>query len=439
MAASLQPVRRRPFTLVKLAFISPRYGAEISTGPEHACRLFAERLARRHEVDVLTTCARDARSWRNELSAGADRVRGVLIRRFAVSQTHEDAATAVEGGTNGAAPLGRSAELEWIRRHGPWSQGLADHLASRCRQYDALVFFSLLNPAAAEGFRLAPERTVVFPCLRPSPTLRFAVWRDLLESVRGVGFFSEAEQHLAHRYIGADPVSEEVVGIGVDAGAPLTYPRHQQDPVDDLRDDDDPAADDPTPEYLSGRGIPFRRQHRLYGPLTTYVGRADRENGFEELFEYFDAYAATGGDATLSLFGAKMMNIPGAPFVRLASVLPDRQRMAAFEAADVALMPSPSDLLGQPLLESLAIGTPVLASARNAAYVELCRASNGGLFYANRNEFVEALRLLMGDHALREGLGQNGREYVQQHCTWDAVITRFERLVNADRRNRRHH
>jgi len=426
---------------VKLAFVSPRYGAEIGAGAEHACRLFAERLRRRHDVEVLTTCARDERTWRNELSEGSDRVRGVLVRRFAVSHGKETDALAPPAG-----PLGRHDEIAWARRHGPHSPGLIDHLAKQCRSYDAIVFFGLQQPATVDGHALAPERTVVFPHLRPSRLLRFGVWRDVLESVRAVAYFSEAEQRLARGYIGAEPAQDEVVGIGVGAPTPLTYPRHQQDPDDQMPDEEAPAPsedadDEAEPEYLAGRGIPFRRQHRLYGPLATYVGRASQDNGFEELFEYFDTYAAEDGTAALALFGAKMMRLPEAPFVRRAGIVPDRQRMAAFEASEVALVPSPDDVLSLPLLESLAAGTPVLASARNAAAVEHCRASGGGLYYANREEFVEALRLLMGDEALRARLGEAGRHYVEQQCHWDVVMPRLERLLGGGGggRHRRHH
>ncbi len=427
---------------MKLALITPRYGAEIGSGPEHACRLFAERMARRHDVDVLTTCARNPRAWRNDLSEGADRVRGVMVRRFAVRQTRDATADATSQPLDFASVRGRAEQLAWTGRRGPRSPSLIDHLASQCRTYDALVFFGLQHPLTTEGFALAPARTVVFPYLRPDRSLRFGLWREVLGAVRAVGYFSESERRLARRYIGAEPAHEDVIGIGIPSPAPFSYPRHQQDPADDAPEDDEfPAPseeEDAEAEYLSGRGIAFRRQHRLYGPLATYAGRADQDNGFEELFEYFETYAAASGDAALGLFGAKMMKVPGAPFVRLAGVLPDRQRMAAFEASEVALVPSSDDLLAQSLVESLAVGTPVLASARNAAAVEHCRASNGGLFYANREEFVDALRLLMGDTELRAALGENGREYTRKTCRWDVVLPRFERLLDAGGRSRPH-
>ena len=418
---------------MKFAFVTPRYGADIPSGAEHACRLLAEQVCERHDVDVLTTCARDPLTWKNEYSEGSDRVRGVLVRRFAVNQTRDADAFLQLSTRMCAEPHSRADEQDWVRQLGPLSPGLIDYLKRLNRSYDAVVFFSLYHATTVHGLAAAPERSVVFPYLRLGPALRFSIWNEVLGSARAVGYLSAAEQRLTHGFLRLFPATEEVVGIGVDMPAQQTYPRHQQDPADTLSEDADEGAAPPdtteAPDYLAGRGIPFRRRHRLYGSFALYGGRVAPYNGSEEMLEYFDSFAAVDGDTALVLMGVKLMKVTDEPYIRMAGVLPDRERMIAYEAAEVTLAPDPDDLLAQPVLESLAVGTPVLANARNEAAVEHCRRANAGLYYATREEFVESLRLMMTNTRLRERLGENGRHYIRQHHRWDVVMARFERLV----------
>jgi glycosyltransferase involved in cell wall biosynthesis len=421
---------------VKLAFVTPRYGADVTCGAEHACRLLAEQVCQRHDVDVLTTCASDPMTWKNESTEGADRVRGVLVRRFAVNQPHDPEALAQLTARLIAEPHSLADEHEWVRRVGPSSPGLIDFLKRHNRNYDAVVFFSLYHATTVHGLAAAPERAVLFPYLQVEPMLRFGLWSDVLGSARAVGFASTAERRLARGFLRTFHSGDEVVGVGVETPAQQTYPRHQQDPADNLQEDEeDGVADQPeAPEYLAGRGIPFRRRHRLYGSFALYGGRVEPDNGCEEMLSYFDTYAANDGDTALVLMGVKMMKVPDEPYIRMPGVLPDRERMIAYEAAEVTIAPDPGDLLGLCVLESLAVGTPVLASARSEAAVEHVRRGNAGLYYANRDEFVEGLKMLMTNSRLRERLGENGRQYVRQHHRWDAVIGRFERLIMRVRR-----
>jgi glycosyltransferase involved in cell wall biosynthesis len=421
---------------VKFAFVTARYGADITTGPDHACRVLAEQVSSRHDVDVLTTCARNPQSWKNEFSEGTDRVRGTLVRRFSVSQSRDEQAFSQFSARVLAGPRTRADELEWLRRAGPWSAGLIDFIRRQHKSYDVLVFFSLCSPVTVAAATLAPERTIVFPYLQLQPALRFDVGAEILSAVRGVGLVSGTERQLLRSYMRVTPQHDEVVGIGIDPSPEQSYPRHQQDPADVVADDEATAAggeDGGPASYLEGRGIPFRRRHRLYGPFALYGGRVEPDNGCEEMLDYFDTYAASDGDTTLALMGVKMMQVPEERYIRLAGVLPERQRMIACEAADVTIAPSADDLVSQPLLESLAVGTPVLASARNSAAVEHCRRANAGLYYSNRGEFVEALRLMMTNSRLRSRLGENGRNYIRQNFRWDAVLGRFDRLVSKAR------
>ncbi len=425
---------------MKFAFVTPRYGADIPSGPEHACRLLAEHLSERHDVDVITTCGRDPSTWENEYGEGSDKVRGVLVRRFGVNQTHDGAAFRQLTARLVAEPHGRADEQEWVRRLGPTSPALLDYLKRHYRAYDALVFFSLYHPTTVLGLHVAPERSIVFPYLQLDPPLRFGLWPDVLASARAVGYLSATEQTLAHQYLRIAPPGEETVGIGIDTPEPHVYPRHQQDPADEMTEGDEdtsaPPADVQAPtDYLTSRGVLFRRRHRLYGRFVLHGGRIEPDNGCEEMLEYFDGYAAANGDIALVLMGIKLLKIPDAPYLRMPGVVPDRERLSAYEAADVTLAPEPDDLLGTAVLESFAVGTPALVNARNLAAVEHCRRAGAGLYYATRDEFIEALRLLMGDQRLRERLGENGRRYINQHYRWDAVLGRFERLVATTRRS----
>jgi glycosyltransferase involved in cell wall biosynthesis len=418
---------------VKVAFITPRYGGEITSSAEHACRLLAEQLSLRHDVEVLTTAARDARTWKNEYGEGADRVRGVLVRRFLVNQPHDAAGFRQFSDRIVGAPRSRAEEMEWVRRLGPSVPGLVEHLKRQNRSYDALVFFSLVHWTTIHGMAVAPERSILFPSVHLSPILRFGLWPEVLTSARAIGLASAAERRLLRSYLGVHAPREEIVGVGVDPSHREAYPRHQQDPADEPAGDDDAAAQadeatDPDDDRTD-RGIPFRRRHRLYGPIVLYGGRVEPDNGCEEMLDYFDSYAAGDGDTALVLMGVKMMRVPDEPYLRQAGVLPDRERMVAYEAADVTIAPGADDPLALSVLESFAVGTPVLACARNAAAVEHCRRSGGGLYYGSRDEFVEALRALMTRGKLREQLGESGRQYIRQHYRWDAVLGRFERLV----------
>src|SRR5207244_8848191 len=130
-----------PATFVKLAFIVQRYGTEVLGGSEHLCRLVAERLCVQHEVDVLTTCARDYITWNNVYPEGSDRIRGVTVRRFANAQTRDLAAFNQYSEWIYSHPHSRTDELEWLKQQGPWCPSLVEYLRRHQQQYDVLIFF----------------------------------------------------------------------------------------------------------------------------------------------------------------------------------------------------------------------------------------------------------------------------------------------------------
>ena len=177
------------------------------------------------------------------------------------------------------------------------------------------------------------------------------------------------------------------------------------------------------------RGGAFRQRHRFFGPFALYGGRIDPGKGCEELIEYFSTYSKERGDATLALMGIKLMPIPNEPFIRFAGMLPETERLEALEAANVVLVPSPYESLSLLALESFAVGTPILANARSDVLMDHCQRSNAGLYYENREEFIECLKLLMDNSDLRTKMGQKGQAYVRLNYSWNVILEKYETII----------
>jgi glycosyltransferase involved in cell wall biosynthesis len=244
----------------------------------------------------------------------------------------------------------------------------------------------------------------------------------VFSSAAGLVWNTDVERRFVSSMFHLRAMVEDVVGCGVDlpdieahdgAAAPSDAP---------------PDGREPLPPHLEGPANAFKRRHRIHGPFALYGGRIDPGKGCEELLEYFQAFIRDGGDATLMLMGVKLMPLPEDPRVRFAGILPEEERLHALEAATVVIVPSPYESLSLLALESFAVGTPVLANARAGVLVDHCRRSNAGLFYADRWEFGEALKLLLRDANLRATLGTNGRAYIHRNYRWSIVLAKYERL-----------
>ena len=81
----------------------------------------------------------------------------------------------------------------------------------------------------------------------------------------------------------------------------------------------------------------------------------------------------------------------------------------------------------------MAVGTPVLVNGHSDVLVEHCRRSQAGLWYNDRDEFVEAAKLLLADSRLRRTMGRNGKEYVKREYRWDVIMAKYDRLIAAVR------
>ena len=109
---------------------------------------------------------------------------------------------------------------------------------------------------------MAPERSLLIPCLHDEPFAQLKWTRRVLRAVRAVCFHVPAERALAESLAGADAERFHLVGEGVDAPPP-------------------------------GDGARFRRTHRVLDPFILYAGRKAAEKNMPLLVEYFARYKLT--------------------------------------------------------------------------------------------------------------------------------------------------
>ena len=384
---------------MKLAVAVQRYGADINGGAELHARYIAERLSRHAEVEVVTTCARDYVTWRNELPAGTERVNGVPVRRFPVRRERHPE----DFGRRSAHVFGRvhslQDELRWLESEGPSSPAMIDYLAAGA--FDYVLAFSYRYYHAWHAARRLHRKVVLVPTAERDPAIALGIFGSVFRGVRAVMYNSHEERALIQAATANAAVPGVVVGVG-----------------SDVPERTDPAR--------------FRRTFRLDRPFAIYVGRIDENKGCGELFSHFARYAATfprGLD--LVLVGNPVMPVPDHPRIHHLGFLSDRDKFDALAAADLLIMPSYYESLSMVALEAWALGRPVLANGRCDVLKGQCLRSHAGLYYESYEEFAEALYALESNGPLHARLGQNGREYFRRHYTWPVIERKYMDMFEA--------
>jgi glycosyltransferase involved in cell wall biosynthesis len=380
---------------VKIAVVVQRYGQAINGGAELHARYVAEHLARHGDVEVLTTCATDYVTWRNELAPGVDTVNGVPVRRFKVKHERDPLVFGRRSDRIFEQRHSLGDELDWLDAEGPASPALIDYLAKHATGYDYCLFFSYRYYHAYYGVRAAAGRAILVPTAERDATIGLSIFQPVFRSVRAFMYNSPEERAMINAVSGNGDVPGVVVGVGSDVPA------------------------NPQPNR-------FRQKHNVRGPFAIYVGRIDQNKGCKELFEFFQGYLAdSSGRLSLVLIGNTLLEIPSHPRIRHLGFLDDAEKFDAMAGAEVLIMPSYFESLSMVALEAWALGKPVLANGRCDVLKGQCVRSNAGLYYETFDEFSATLRALEQNRWLAGSLGRNGRQFYRDHYDWPVIERKY--------------
>lgn len=385
---------------MKLAIVVARYGREVLGGAETLARDLATHLPRpEFEVDVLTTCAVNLDTWRNELSVGLGELDGIPVRRFPVAPQFRDVGRfrqlQFQFGTQ--QPATRDDEYAWIE-NSAHSPELYAYLVQHGLEYDYLIFAPYLFGPTLYGTMIYPERSIIWPCLHDEPYARFLHVRLMLETCCGLMFITRPEKQLALNKLGIRQPRAEVIGLGVDD--------------------------------FSGQADRFRAKYHIDGPFMLYAGRFDSTKNLLELFQFFGEYKQRfPGDFKLVLLGSGPLKPPERHDIVALGFVSDADKQDAFVAATVICQPSLQESFSIVLMEAWQASRPVLVHGDCEVTRDHVLRSNGGLYYASPDEFVGALNWLLSHPLECAQLGRQGREYVRREYAWPIVLERFRRTL----------
>ena len=387
---------------MKIAITVQRYGVDIVGGAEYLTRKIAEHLSKFHEVEVLTTCAGDYISWKNELKEGVEEINGVRVRRFRNSSSRDmNKFMAIQEKVFYGTVHTAEDEIQWVREQGPYSPDLVRYIQGHKKEYDIFIFSTFRYFPTFYALPFVSEKSIIIPFAEDDPALKLKISKKLFELTRGIIFSSPEERNLIQKQIGSLNKISDTIGCGIDLRPPNN------------------SVIKSSLKKLS-----------VEGNFVLYLGRVDGSKGCYTLFDYFSKYVdETKIKDKLILAGTKQIPVPRNPSIRFIGRVSELEKGALLKSANLVVMPSYLESFSLVTLEAMLSGIPVLVNGSCEVLKGHCIRSNGGLWYETYDEFKECLNLLLSNKTLRKKLGKNGRIYVKKNYSWDIVEKKFLKIL----------
>lgn len=383
---------------MKIAFVVQRYGLEVNGGAEFLCRLVAEHLSKYFEIDVLTTCAIDYITWKDEYSPGVDILNGVRIRRFPVDYERD----MQKFGKFSEKVFGNvhtyEDEIEWMKLQGPYSTKLFNYIKNNKDDYNYFIFVTYLYCSTFFGLPLVKEKALLVPTAHDEPPVYLSIFKSLFKSPRGLIYSTKEENDFVTSKFEVTGIPYDFIGVGIDI-----------------------------PDNINATS--FIQKYNL-DDFIIYVGRIDESKGCKELFDYFIRYKKEKKSSIkLVLLGKQIMKVPNHPDILSLGFVSEQEKFGGIKSAKLLIMPSKYESLSMVLLEAWLCNTAVLVNGKCDVLKGQCIRGNAGLYYENYDEFERCLDFLLLNDKVRNTLAENGMKFVLQNYSWEIIEKKYISLL----------
>lgn len=349
---------------------------------------------------MITTCAIDYVTWKDEYSPGKCDVNGITVLRFPVDfQRDQIKFNKFYEQLLAGTIQGNDEEITWMKLQGPYSTKLLNYITNNKDNYDYFIFFTYLYCTTYFGLPLVSDKAILVPTAHDEPPIYFSIFEPIFQKPTAIIFSTEEEKNFVHAKFGNSKIPNYIIGVGIDI-----------------------------PNRINPRE--FRHKYNV-DDFIIYVGRIDESKGCKELFDYFIKYKEdTKSDIKLIALGKPMMDIPAHSDIISLGFVSDGDKFNGIKAAKLLVIPSPYESLSMVTMEAWLCSKPVLMNGRCNVLKGHAIKSNGGLYYTNYEEFRDCLNLLSNESRLRELLGKNGKRYIENNYSWTIIEEKYMKLLD---------
>ena len=400
-----------------------RYGLEVNGGAEYHCRVIAEKLKDIYEVEVLTSCAKDYLSWKNEYPNGDTIINGVTVHRFLAEKSRNwkefnsisrlligkrklyQKALRQFGLLNAfekMQPAGniQKNEEKWVIDQGPYVPSLTNYLTKNHQNYNALIFFTYLYYPTVFGMNVAPEKSILIPTAHDEPPIYLNIFKAFFKKPAVILYNTLSEKHFVNQQFHNGDIFSEIVGVGIDP-----------------------------PKNIIAQNIGHIVKPE--DPFLIYIGRVDPSKGCGILFDYFSAYKkAARNNLKLVVVGELFMDAPANPDIILTGFVADEIKASLLLKAKALVIPSLYESLSLVTLESMAYGVPVIANENCEVLKDHIINSNAGFLFSDYDSFKNAIDTIVKPDFDNSILSGNAQKYVADNYSWPVTIQKYQKAID---------
>jgi glycosyltransferase involved in cell wall biosynthesis len=384
---------------MKIAFVIQRYGENITGGSESLCRQIAERLSKKYDVEIITSCAEDYITWTNNYNEGLEIVNGIPVRRFRVSEPRYINSFNQLSNEILLSPQPFIRQVDWVIKQGPNTPDVIPFIKANKHNYNAFIFFTYLYYPTYFGLQLVPEKSIFVPTAHNEPAIYLDIYKALFFMPRGIAFNTDKEREFVHQTFKNEYIPWEVTGTGIEEPKNVNIDC-------------------------------FKRKYDIKKPYILNMGRIEEGKGSKKLFEYFCKFKAENNiQLDLVLIGQLLIDTGNRDDVRFLGFVSEEDKFAAISGAEAVIVPSHFESLALAQLESWSCKRPTLSAAECEVTEAHAKDSGGGFVYSNYDEFALNLKKLLNNKNLAKDLGIYGYDYVKKNYFWERVIEKYEKLI----------